>query len=58
VTKCLALAILVSTAGSKVLHYLFILEEDHNLVVFYCIVVGGYVKSNHYAGGGFALSLI
>jgi hypothetical protein len=34
VTECLALAILVSTAGSKVLHYLFVLEEDYDLVAF------------------------
>jgi hypothetical protein len=34
VTKCLALAALVSTMGSEVLHYLFVLEEDYDLVVF------------------------
>jgi putative Mn2+ efflux pump MntP len=34
VTKCLVSATLVGTVGSKVLHYLFVLEEDHDLVAF------------------------
>jgi hypothetical protein len=34
VTKYLASVILVSTVGSKVLYYLFVLEEDHDLIVF------------------------
>jgi hypothetical protein len=34
VTECLASVILVGTAGSKVLRYLFVLEEDHDLVAF------------------------
>jgi hypothetical protein len=33
VAECLASAALVSTAGSEVLGYLFVLEEDHDLVV-------------------------
>jgi hypothetical protein len=34
VTECLASVILVGTGGSKELHYLFVLKEDHDLVVF------------------------
>jgi hypothetical protein len=34
VTEYLVLVILVGTTGSKVLYYLFILKEDHDLMAF------------------------
>jgi hypothetical protein len=62
-TACRALfaAMLVSgvpAAGSEVLRYLFVLEEDHDLVAFQCVVIGECAEGDHYAGGGFALALV